>query len=206
MLVVLGLVAAMLIFLGIMSLMRHSGKSDSGSTNTSGSATNSIADVCAGGAHLQNAAAYTSGAGQPMALYVRSAQTAGVHYNGVYTFDVAPLNSPAHNAYAVVGQNLYKTYSDKQTPAVVACITRSDEVATSQKCTYSDNKSIPVDTASYRLSVYESRTHRRLLSQAITALPTYTCASYTTYDGKAFYRSWDPVAVAEALLPFASGQ
>lgn len=169
---------------------------------TSTSKAADIVDVCAKGSTIDTPA-YKQGTQQAMALYTRDNTAGGDHYKGVYTLGTAPQSSALHEAYTTVGLNLAFTNSQHKVPVTVGCIARNQETPTGQVCHYDGGKDIPVYTATYHLDVYEGRTHNKLLSKDIPTLQSYTCQSFTAYDGTAFYRSWDGAVVATELLPFA---
>lgn len=197
-LVMLALVVLVMGWIGIRALLHHGAKTPSTPQAT---VATDAANVCADNARMQTAD-YKAGTGQPIALYARSS-TAADHYQGIYVLGMAPVGSAAQSAYVAVGKNLTTTYSTKKTPVVVACITRSSEQPTDQICHYDDGKNVPVYTASYHLTVYEAKTRKVLRSVDVPAEQTYTCTSFTAYDGKGFYRAWDKSTVALALEPFA---
>jgi hypothetical protein len=193
----IGLVVIVLAVLGVKSLLNHSGNTPS----KSGGATSTDASkVCTDNARLQ-ADAYAAGTKQPIALYARSGSVDGNHYQGVYVLGTAPSGSSLRDAYVAVGTNLTSTRSNSQTPVLVACITRSHETLTEQVCKYSDGKNVPVYNATYHLTVYEARSRNVVKEVDIDTLPSYTCTSFVAYDGKGFYHSWNPAAVALALYP-----
>jgi hypothetical protein len=114
----------------------------------------------------------------------------------------ASVGTSLHDAYTSVGKNLTTTYAQKKRPVVVGCVTRSHEQRTEQVCAYDDGKRIPVYTATYRLTVYESSTRKVLRSIGVPTTSDYVCQGFTAYDGKSFYRTWDSATVALALQPF----
>lgn len=200
MLVMLGLIIVVMGWIGIQSLL-HRGTPKQ-SSSQSATSTVALADFCKNSKTL-DAPAYQANTGQPMALFSRSSTDANVSYSGVYVFGTAPLHSDLREAYTTVGQNLSATRSQNKTPVVIGCITRSNEQRTDQSCTYSDNKIIPVYTASYRLTVYEAHSRKVLKQTDVPAEQTYTCLSFTTYDGKGFYHTWSRATAAQTLYEFA---
>lgn len=198
-LVMLAVVVLVLAFIGVRSLLRPSSPSSSSSTTVAKGA----AAVCSSNAHL-DVPHYAIGAQPPLALFAQSNTTASVNYQGIYVLGTAPTGTVLHDKYVAVGKNLSDTYATKKTPLAVGCITRSHEVPTEQTCKYDDGKTIPVYTAVYHLTIYDASNRHALTSKDIPTLPAYSCTSFTAYDGRAFYRSWDPTAVADALYSFVN--
>ncbi len=192
------LVVLMLAWIGVSSILRNIKNEPKTATTT---ATATASEVCTDNKRLQ-APAYHEGSHQPMALFARSSAAAD-HYQGIYVLGTAPTSTTLHDAYTVVGQNLTTTYSDKKTPVLVGCITRTNETPTTQTCDYDDGKRITVYNAAYHLTVYEARSRRVLSDVAVPSISTYVCTSFTTYDGKGFYRAWDTAMVATTLYPLA---
>jgi hypothetical protein len=184
-----------LIGVGVRSLLH---KSNNAQTTNSAAISADASKVCTDNARLQ-APAYAAGSHQPMALFARSSTAGDGHYQGMYVLGTAPSGTSLHDAYTTVGTNLTKTYSNKDMPVLVGCIARNQETLTGQTCKYGDGKDIPIYTASYHLTVYESRNRRVVKDMDVPTMPTYTCSSFVAYDGKGFYRSWDTAAVATAL-------
>lgn len=171
--------------------------------NQAAPTTTNAADMCSNtNVTLNNASTYKTGnTPYSTALYQRSPTSTEQTYVSVYALGVPVDSSSAHDAAVAVNSDLSKTYGTGIMPQLIGCIYRSNETATTQTCTYNDNIVVPVYNASYTLTVYEAKTHKKVLTTTVASTPTYTCQSYTTYNGKRFYRPWDQTAIALALQP-----